>query len=238
MNIRSAWKLMLIAAAIVAASNIAALAGPPLICHPFQIGEAKSLPWGNDPAHWDQPLETYNLGNLADETLALLSPGTPVIVHMETIRRAVIYAHRSPEVSKELILKMSARAHEAESQSKPDALALFDYGYLIEATKQISWTYHEPTGRTEQPNVAMNLDGYPWVTEALAASGKNPEMEFAAALIVMGRPELKAHREHAQAALAGAGSDPLLARNLTTHFVGADGDTMTGLLAKAAKGSE
>jgi hypothetical protein len=234
MKFNRAWKWMLTAVVVVAASGVAAYAGPPLICHPFKIGGAKSLPWGNDPAHWNQPLADYNLAHLSDETLALLSPDTPVIVHMETIRRAVIYAHRSPEASKELILKMSARAHDAESQSKHDPLAMFDYGYLIEATKEAGWAYHDG-GTSEQPNVAMNLDGYPWVTRALAASGDNPEMEFAAALIVMGRPELKAHREYAQAALAGVGSDPLLARNLTGYFVGNRGDTVTSLLTKEAK---
>jgi hypothetical protein len=233
MNFKPAWKLMLIAAAVLAATSVSVFAGPPLICHRLDIGSAKSLPWGANPVNWDQPLENYDLSHLADETLASLSPGTPVIFHMETIRRAVIYSRRSPEVSKELILKMSARAHDAESQSKPDALAMFDFGYLIEATKEAGWGYHggDSSGR---PNVAMNLDGYSWVTKALASSHDNPEIEFALALITMGRSDLKSHGEYARAALAGASADSLLARNLTGYFIGERGDTMVALLKKEA----
>jgi len=231
-------KSRVIAIVLLAASGIPALAGPPLVCHRFEIGSARSLPWGGDPAVWDQPLVNYNVANLAGETLALLSPDTPVIVHMETIRRAAIYARRSPEAAKELILKMSARAHDAEAHGQPNALAIFDYGYLIEVTKQVAWAYHEPAGGREQPNVEMNLDGYPWVTRAIAASHDNFEMEFAAALIVMGRNDLKSHNDHAQRALAAGPGDSLLARNLTTLFAGTRGDTMTTLLRTAAKGNE
>jgi len=221
-----------IIAVLVTASAIPALAGPPLVCHPLDIGNAKSLPWGSDAASWDQPLANYNLAHLADETLALLTPDTPVIVRMETIRRAAIYARNNPPASKELILKFSGRARDAEAQSKSGALEMFDYGYLIEATKEAAAASH-----AGQSNVAMHLDGYPWLAEALAASHDDPEMEFAAALIVMGRSDLKTHQEHAQKALDGSRADSLLARNLTIHFIGAGGDTMNTLLAKAAKGN-
>ena len=35
------------AAAILIATP--AFAGPPLLCHPFEIGTARSLPWGSAP---------------------------------------------------------------------------------------------------------------------------------------------------------------------------------------------
>ena len=237
MNHKTVRKSKLRAIALWAALSIPALAGPPLVCHRFDIGSAKSLPWGRDPAVWDQPLANYNVANLAGEALTLLSPDAPVIVHMETIRRAAIYAHRSPEAAKELIQKMGARAHDAAAQGKPDALALFDYGYLIEATKEVGRSYNAPAGGKE-PNAAANLDGYPWVTRAIGASHDNPEMEFGAALIVMGRIDLKPHKEHAQAALAAGPADSLLARNLTAFFIGTRGDTINALLAKAATGNE
>jgi hypothetical protein len=215
-----------------------AFAGPPLVCHPFQIAGAKTLPWGDDSGHWDQPLANYNISHLVDETLALLSPGTPVIARMETIRRAVIYARQSPLIAKELVLKLGARAHGAETQSQSSALAWFDYGYLIETMKQANWIHPAAAGISERANAAMNLDGYPWVTKALAASLGNAEMEFAAALIIIDRVDLKGHHEYARAALAGASSDSLLARNLKTYFVGTRGGTMARVLTSEAKGRD
>ncbi|MEK6570505.1 MAG: hypothetical protein AABZ61_03985, partial [Bacteroidota bacterium] len=66
-----------------------AYAGPPLICHPLNIGNAKSLPSGNGPF---ETKRDYNRAGLVEETLALLIPDMPVIVRMETLRRATIYA--------------------------------------------------------------------------------------------------------------------------------------------------
>ena len=205
-------KSTLFAFAVLAAWGIPALAGPPLICHRLEIGDARSLPWGADSAVWNQPVENYNVAHLADETLGLLSPDAPVIVRMETIRRAVIYARHFPQAQKELILKLKARTGDAEARG--DGLAMFDYGYVIEAMKEASWT----EGPGGQWNAAMNLDGYPWVTRALAAGHDNPEMEFAAALIVMGRNDLNSQHEHAEKALAARGGDPLLARNVAGFF--------------------
>ena len=230
MNLKPAWKLALMTVSVLAAASVPALAGPPLICHRLDIGSAQSLPWGTNSVYWDQPLENYNLSHLVDETLALLSRNSPVIVHMETIRRAVIYARHSPEVSKKLLLKMSDRARRAEPGNSNATLAWFDYGYLIEATKEAGWAHDN--GGAEGENVAMNLDGYSWATKALAASNDDPQMEFALALIVMGRSDLRSHSEYAQAALAGSSSDPMLARNLSTYFVGERGDTMVALLKK------
>src|SRR5438128_8750374 len=67
----------------------AALAGPPLICHPFEIGDAKSLPWAGSA--WRAVKVDYNINRLVDDTLALLSPETAPLVRMETLRRATVY---------------------------------------------------------------------------------------------------------------------------------------------------
>ena len=39
-------------------------AGPPLICHPFEIGNANSLPWGNSQ-NWKSPKEGYDIAKLS-----------------------------------------------------------------------------------------------------------------------------------------------------------------------------
>src|SRR5947208_3536069 len=44
--------------AFVLAAGTAA-AGPPLICHPFSIGNDTSLPWGNDQRSWNDPNPKY-----------------------------------------------------------------------------------------------------------------------------------------------------------------------------------
>src|SRR5262249_34038560 len=68
-----------------------ARAGPPLICHSIAIGEAQSLPWTSQG--WNlSGAETYDVKNLVRDTLALLDSATPVVVRMETLRRATLYA--------------------------------------------------------------------------------------------------------------------------------------------------
>src|SRR5688572_20275282 len=79
-----------------------ALAGPPLLCHPFDIGSARSLPW-NDTAAWWNGRSDYDVRNLVADTQALLTPATPVIVRMETLRRAAIYASRDARVAAQLL---------------------------------------------------------------------------------------------------------------------------------------
>src|ERR1700719_3321985 len=127
-----------------------AQAGPPLICHPIEIGQAKSLPW----IDWNQKgTGGYDLKNLTRDTLAILDSSAPVLLRMETLRRATIYARQDPQVAKELLTRLYARATNSDAGS-PGALAWFDAGYLTEAYKQ--WL-----GKGE-PNPASSLDGYGW----------------------------------------------------------------------------
>jgi hypothetical protein len=183
-----------------------AQAGPPLICHPIEIGQAKSLPW----VDWTHRGSTdYDLKNLTRDTLAILDSNTTVLVRMETLRRATIYARQDPQVAKELITRLQARAANSDTAGHSDALAWFDAGYLAEAYKQ--WM-----GKGE-PNPAAGLDGYALVKKALSLRGQDSEMEFAAALITLRGPD-GAHQDHARRAMAGAKNDPLLARNLGSDF--------------------
>ena len=57
-----------------------ALAGPPLVCHPFDISGTQSLPWGDG---WDRPDPNYDRAHLPADTLAILTPQAPVLVRME-----------------------------------------------------------------------------------------------------------------------------------------------------------
>lgn len=185
-----------------------AVAGPPLICHPFEIGNAKSLPWsGSD---WNlSGTENYDTKALARDTQMILDGSPQVLVHMETLRRATLYAKRDPQSARELLTKLHARASRAEAAGRSDALAWFDVGYLAATYDQ--WFPDQ--------NPAAGLDAYSLVKKALALRGTDPQMEFAAALVTLHGPE-KEHLEHLQKAMAGSKTDALLAQNLAMHPMG------------------
>jgi len=209
-------------------------AGPPLICHAIDIGDAKSLPWISHS--WNlSGGESYDTKNLVRDTLEILSPDTPVLVRMETLRRATLYARKDPVAAKELLARLHAQATSAESSGHADALAWFDVGYLAETYKQ--WIGqnmpHMTDGMRMDSNPAAGVDGYAMVKKAIALRGKgdDPQMEFAAALITLAGPA-EEHRQHAQKAVAGAKTDSLLARNLATRFIGPQTETMAELFVK------
>jgi hypothetical protein len=225
-----------LAAAMLVFTNVAQ-AGPPLICHAFEIGQAKSLPL--DSHSWNlSGSENYDTKNLATDTLEILRPDTPVLVRMETLRRATLYARQDPLAAKALLAKLHARATSAESAGHPDALAWFDAGYLVETYKQ--WIGqnlpHMTDGMRLDSNPAAGVDGYGWVKKAIALRGAalhedDAQMEFAAALITLSGPR-EEHTQHAQKAIAGAKADALLAQNLATHFIGPKDQTVSETLAK------
>jgi len=221
MNSRAFPRLAISIAIVLVGFTSYAQAGPPLICHPIEIGQAKSLPW----IDWNQKgTGGYDLKNLTRDTLAILDSSAPVLLRMETLRRATIYARQDPQVAKELLTRLQARAATSTDSGLSEALAWFDVGYLIE-------TYQQWIGKAE-PNPAAGLDGYAWVKKAVRLRGQDPEMEFAAALITLTGPESD-HREHARKAVAGAGNDPLLAQNLASDF---HSQTVSELLTKAPTG--
>ena len=234
-QIRSARFAIALIATVLCFAAVAQ-AGPPLICHSIEIGNGKSLPWISHS--WNlSGGENYDTKNLVRDTLEILGPNTPVLVRMETLRRATLYARKDPVAAKELLAKLHARATSVESSGHPAALAWFDVGYLAETYKQWIGQNWMRVSKDEQ-NPAAGVDGYALVKKALALSGpsgngNDAQMEFAAALITLSGPR-DAHREHAQKATAGAKSDPLLAQNLATHFIGPQTETVSELFAKNA----
>jgi hypothetical protein len=226
----------------------AALAGPPLLCHPFEIGNARSLPWSG--SEWRAVDKNYIMNRLIGDTLGLLTPQTPVLVRMETLRRATVYALlptaditltspiKDPVVARELLARLKARIPGltdggAKSDNQAAALAMFDYGYLVESYKQAIWDPHASPGA----RLANDLDGYGLIVKAIAMRGSDPEMEYAAALSCMGRKReagQDAYVAHVQKALAGAQEGSLLARNMLNYFRDR-GRTIAELRANIAK---
>ncbi len=194
-----------------------ALAGPPLLCHPFEIGSSASLPW-RGTAGWFDAQPGYDVQHLVADTASLLTPSTPVIVRMETLRRAAIYASRDPEVAKQLLATLEERVRAEEG--KTSALALFDAGYLTETFKESGRTASRSPGALgtkagAAASAADHVDGYVLVQRSLALRPGDASIELASALIATSTRDRKAlYAEHAQKARAGAQRDALLAKNL------------------------
>jgi hypothetical protein len=175
------------------------------------------LPWSS--SGWNlSGQETYNVDNLVTDTLALLGPSTPVLVRMETLRRATLYGQKQAPVAQELLFRLEARTRE----NPKDALAAFDFGYLVECYWQASWLrqhtdWLKASADATTTNFAMKLDGYDSVRKAIALRGTDPQMEFAAALMTI-EDAREEHERHLQNAMAGAKADALLARNLASRF--------------------
>ena len=74
-------------------------------------------------------------------------------MRMETLRRATMYARQDPQVAKELITRLQARAANSDAAGRPDALAWFDVGYLAEAYKH-GWARADPTPRPAWTDIA------------------------------------------------------------------------------------
>ena len=194
-------------------------AGPPLICHTIEIGEAKSLPWAGP--NWRDVRQDYDANRLVGDTLALLAPETPVLVRMETLRRATVYAMWSridrevgykvanEKVADELMARLMDRVKEAMRTNRSPALALFDAGYLMESYKQAS--------RPGAAAGANKLDGYGMVRKAAGLKGNPAEMQFALAIISL-HPRQPQHEEHLRLAVGGAQEGSMLARHLVIHF--------------------
>lgn len=189
-------------------------AGPPLVCHPIQIGNARSLPGGGGPFG---TLASYDRTKLIEDVLDLLKPDMPVLVRMETLRRATLYASgiyqrnnkwssqtdEDRRLAYELLSRLEARALQENGDELKGAMATFDVGYLMACY--------------EQANITKNLPGYELVKKSLTANNQNPELEFACALITTW-PKNPAHSQHLQRARAASSGNSLLAANIEAHF--------------------
>jgi len=129
---------MLIASAVLSVLALAApaLAGPPFVCHPFDIGSAKSLPWGA-PDNFLGMRDDYNTRHLVADTDALLTPSTPTLARLETLRRAVMYAARDRAIADQLFALVMNRVKAAKDAGRQDALAFLDAGFVAESLSEI-----------------------------------------------------------------------------------------------------
>jgi hypothetical protein len=184
-----------------------ALAGPPMICHPLEIGSEKSLPWGTG-IDWDLKIVSYDTRRLTQQTLELLTPNTPVIVRMETLRRAVIYSGQKPE----LMLDLASRLIERSNKSHAEPLAAFDVGYFIETAHQYS-----------KNDPLKGMDGYSLARKSVATATDPAAVEFGLSLM---RASVSWPNDHYRNAVLGAKEGSLLATNLVRN---AGAQSLSGL---------
>lgn len=227
---RIAWIALSIIVPVVLALFFAAgpaLAGPPLLCHAIEIGEAQSLPWGKGT--WQNNEITINDDEFVSQTLALLSPDAATLTRMETIRRATIHAAEHPKAAWLLVAALHSRVRDAKS---PSATALFDLGYLSAAYAQMNIvTDHNGLGITggkrSELSVPDEIRPYDLVKKSALMSPADPAIEFALALITLS-PTHPAHKTHLQNAVGAASEGSLVAMNIMSRF-GSSGQSLSDL---------
>ena len=189
-----------------------AVAGPPFICHEFQIGDATSLPWTK--GDWLGASRDYDITRVVADTERLLTPSTPTLVRMETLRRAVLYASRDRALAEQLLAALTARVHAADQAGRMDGLALFDAGYAIEAMSEVEQMGHHMSDLADRgralTGLTQPLDGPSLILKSAALRADDATIAFALALI----SKTQDKQPHLLKARAAARQDRLLAANM------------------------
>jgi len=196
----------------VLALAMPALAGPPFVCHPFEIESAESLPWGASN-NFMAMRDDYDFHRVVLDTEKLLTPSTPTLVRMETLRRASLYASRDRTVAEQLLAMLMGRVTAAEKAGHPDALALFDAGYIVESLSELEQfgIHMKAFAGLERvlAGVTYPFESRPLLEKSAALRPGDASIEFALALL--SPADRTSHLKNAQ---AGAKQDQLLASNL------------------------
>jgi hypothetical protein len=185
--------------------------GPPLICFQYDIGSARSLPWseGNDSFGVDPK---YSCEQLVPDTLAVLDSSKDVLVHMETIRRATIYASRQGEkptktrdtgMSDRLVIAMLDRALKTIAREPQSSLAWLDAGYAI--------------GGAVHMGSQQGASFLEYFEKARAAAPSDLGLAFAACAAYLDSPKNEIWERHFRETLAGAPEGSLLRKNALAY---------------------
>ena len=189
-----------------------ALAGPPFICHPFEIGGSASLPWVD--GDYLGMRGDYDITRVVADTQALLTPDMPTIARMETLRRAVLYASRDRALAERLVAALTARVHASDEAGRTDALTLFDVGYALEALNEIEMLAHYASDLADRGRALAGMtrphEGQAMILKSASLRTDDAGIAFALALIERGENRLP----HLLTARAAARQDRILAANM------------------------
>ena len=190
-----------------------ALAGPPFICHEFEIGSTASLPWTK--GDWLGLSQDYDITRVVADTEALLKADMPTLARMETLRRAVLYASRERALAERLVAALTARVDAAGKAGRTDGLAIFDAGYVLEAMSEIEMLGHHMGSDLAVRGQALAGmtrpdDGRALILKSAALRTDDAGIAFALALI----ERVDNKQPHLLKARAAARQDRLLATNM------------------------
>jgi hypothetical protein len=176
----------------------------PLLWNQLDIGTAQSLPWGGEPR---QERRGYDTSALVADTEALLAADVPVIVRMETLRRAAFYAMRDQGLARTLLTRLVDRAVASKRADQPDAMALFDAGYAAALFTEVD--------RMTDSRIVSKVDGYAMILASIDLRPADAGLHFAAARVRYSQGQRGGETAVHEAAVHGAAPrEPLLARNL------------------------
>ena len=227
---RSTVLSFLTAATLSATLAPMTMAGPPLLCHEIQIGDAKSLPWGKDT--FDKA-KSYDAASVVDDTLKLLDGELPVLARMETIRRAVLYIERDTSKADKLFGTLLTRTLDAEVVMDPKMLALryFDAGYLAATFQQagLETSFQPENGKHDLHRVP----GYAGMVRAWKMDDLNGDMALGLALTTADT-RLSEHNMFLERAVKTTKADDAARNDLLGWISQIRGTTLEAIRAKYA----
>src|SRR4029077_11558486 len=91
-----------------------------------------SLPWVERADTYQGMDHDYKTSRLAGDTLDMLTPSTPILERMETLRRAALYASEDAKAGEALLAGLVERT----KRYPAEAVSWFDAGYFVEASRQ------------------------------------------------------------------------------------------------------
>src|SRR5262249_47770252 len=142
------------------------MAGPPAICHPFDIGDAKSI------AVKDGEVSKYDASKVVNDTLGALDGKAGALVRMETIRRAWLVLQSHDSQARDLFARLMSRALVGEAKGSNDWRPWFDAAYFVGAGSQLERDFF-----TFDPGEASGCLGYGWMKKAISLDKDNAEMQ-------------------------------------------------------------
>jgi hypothetical protein len=133
---------------------------------------------------------------------------------METLRRACLVVESDEKLAQNLLLRLTARALDAEAKGAKDWQPWFDAAYFVAASDQLGAKFGFDPGASD------GCTGYAWLKKAIALSGNNAEVQYAAALTThpaMHKGTHETYENHLRNAAAWAEKNSLAEKNLATH---------------------
>ncbi|MFN0131644.1 MAG: hypothetical protein ACKVW3_03790 [Phycisphaerales bacterium] len=193
----------LVVAAAVGMMAASAVAGPPLLCFPYQCDETVSLAETKRGKDHD---------GLVERTIKSLDEAKTTLGKMETIRRAVTAVGDNAALAHRLHERLLARALDASAEQKDAAGALFVAGMWVATITQAG------AKLDGEPGERYNMAGMAWVERAIEMDPGDAAKSFGAAVIAADKDRSIAQK-HLKRAVAGAEQGSALARSIETNLV-------------------